>query len=180
VENVIDDIAEKGTVVADQENRLVRIPEVLLQPARRFQIEVIGRLVQQQNIGSTHQLARQPEPAALSSAQLCEWLGSSFLGIEAKALQHCINSRGEGVSAFAVETLEVAIVSRQHLRRGRFADFGQHICLLRQRALEREEVGELSSTSFPDGLRATEVTVLFQERQPKPGLARDHALSWLL
>ena len=58
MENVIDDIGEKGTVVADPENRFVRVSEVLFQPARRLQIEVIGRLVQEENIGGAHQLPR--------------------------------------------------------------------------------------------------------------------------
>jgi hypothetical protein len=52
--------------------------------------------------------------------------------------------------------------------------------LFRQRALEREEVGELSGTGFPYGSCAAEITVLLKERQPKTGLTRNRSFGWLL
>jgi hypothetical protein len=180
VENVIDDAGEKGAVVADQENRFVRISEVLLQPPRRLQVEVIGWFVEKQNIRGTYQLPCQSESSTLSTAQLLDRLSASLFGIKAKTLKHCVHSRSEGISAFPVKTLEIPIVSRQQLWGRGFSDFSQHSPLFRQRALEREQIGKFSSTGFPYGLSTAEIAMLFQESEPKAWLASDRPFRWLL
>ena len=47
MENVISYVGNESTVVAYQQYRLVGAANVLLEPLRRFQIQVICRLVQQ-------------------------------------------------------------------------------------------------------------------------------------
>jgi hypothetical protein len=129
MENMIDHTGQKCAVVTDQQDCFLCIPQVLLQPARRLQVEMIRRLVEKQDIGSAHQLARQPEPAALSTAQLLERLCSRFLRIKAESLQHRVHSGSEGISPFPVEPLEVAIVPAKHLRRSGLTNFCQHVGL---------------------------------------------------
>ena len=41
--------------------------EVLLEPLRRLEIEVIGRLVEQQDVGRAHELPRKAEAATLAA-----------------------------------------------------------------------------------------------------------------
>jgi hypothetical protein len=141
---------------------------------------VIGWFVEKQNIRGAHQLPCQSESSALSAAQLLDRLSASLFGIEAKTLKHCVHSRSERVPAFPVKTLEIPIVSRQQLWGRGLSDLSQHAPLFRQRALEREQIGKFSSTSFPNGLRAAEIAMLFQKSEPKAGLASDRPFSWLL
>jgi hypothetical protein len=46
MEDVVGDVRDERPVVADQQDCLVGIPEVVLEPPSRFQIEMICRLVE--------------------------------------------------------------------------------------------------------------------------------------
>ena len=83
MEHMIHDIREKGTIVTDQKNCFIGIPEILLQPAGCLEIEVISRLVEQKDVSGTYQLSRQAQASALTPAQLLERLGTSFLRVKA-------------------------------------------------------------------------------------------------
>ena len=89
------------------------------------------------------ELLRQPQPPALAAAQSAERPGARLVGVEAEAVEHGVDASGEGVAALAVEALEVAVVAGQHLRAcsGRPPRPGPSPCS-RQRALEREQLGE--------------------------------------
>ena len=119
MEHMVHHIGEKCAIMTDQQNRFVGISKVVLQPARRFQIEVIRWLIQKQDIGATYQLPRQAEPSTLTTAQLFEWLSARFLRIKAESLQHRVHPRSESVATFAIESLEIAIILGEHLRSGR-------------------------------------------------------------
>src|SRR3954470_16609361 len=115
MQHVVYDVCEKGSVVADQQNRFVRIAQIIFQPSRRLEIEMVRRLVEQQDISCTHELACETEPATLAATQLRERLGARSFRIEAKALQHRVDPRRERVASFTLEALKVAIVSREEL-----------------------------------------------------------------
>src|SRR5207237_7550309 len=59
MKNVVNHIGEKGTVMTDQEHRFVGVPKIFFEPACRFQIQMIARLIQQQYIGTAHELSRE-------------------------------------------------------------------------------------------------------------------------
>ena len=50
MQNVVDDICEKCAVVTDDNDRLVARDQVVLEPLCRFQIEVVGRFVEQKEV----------------------------------------------------------------------------------------------------------------------------------
>ena len=58
--------------------------------------------------------------------------------------------------------------------------FGQHIALVRQRALEREEIGKFTGTGLPYGFGPAKIAVLFEESETKTGLTRYRSFGWLL
>jgi hypothetical protein len=111
---------------------------------------------------------------------LLEWLSSSLFRVEAKSLQHCIYARSEGISAFAIETLEVTVVLGKDLRSGRLTYLRKHVGLVSQRAFEREKIGKFTSSGLPYGFCTTEVAMLFEESQTKAGLPRDRSFARLL
>ena len=161
---MIHHIGEKCPIVADQKNRFVGICEVVLQPACRFEIEMVRRLVEQKHVGRAYQLSRQTESSALPAAQLSERLRARLLRIESKSLQHGVDTRRERVAAFAIESLEISIVPRQHLGDAASPTLTA-VALLRERVLEREQIGELSGARFPDRFRAAEVAMLLEQSQ---------------
>ena len=70
VQHVVDDRGQERAVVADEQHRRAHRREVVLEPLRRLEVEVVRRFVEEQHVGGTHQLARQPESSALAAAQL--------------------------------------------------------------------------------------------------------------
>ena len=70
MQHVVDDGREKRAIVADQQHRGVHRRQILLEPARRLEIQVVRRLVEQQHVGWTHELTRQTQSSALAAAQL--------------------------------------------------------------------------------------------------------------
>ena len=48
------ELAKEGSVVGDEEEGRFDLQEKFLQPEDRFEIEVVGRLVEQENVGLTH------------------------------------------------------------------------------------------------------------------------------
>ena len=107
---------EERAVVADEEHRRVEAAQVLLEPARGLEIEVVGGLVEQEHVGRRHELLGQAQPAALAAAQARQGPGARLVGIEAESMQHRVDPGGEGVAALAIEPLEIAVVPGQHLR----------------------------------------------------------------
>ncbi len=80
VEHMVHHRLEEGAVVADQEDGLVDLPEIALEPASGLEVEVVGRLVEHQDVGRGRQLAGQPQPAPLAAAQGRELLGPGLRG----------------------------------------------------------------------------------------------------
>jgi len=69
VQHVIHGGGQERAVMAHEQHGPLTRGEVLLEPARRLEIQVIRRLVEQQDIGGRHELAGQAEPAELTAAQ---------------------------------------------------------------------------------------------------------------
>ena len=80
VQHVVDDRGEKRAIVADQQHRGIHRREVFLEPARCLEIQVVRRLVEQQHVGWTHELARQTQTPAFAAAQLRNRIRSRAAG----------------------------------------------------------------------------------------------------
>src|SRR5690606_17704642 len=141
VEDVISDAIEEHAVVADDEYRAVDIAQVLLEPERRIEVEVVGRLVEQPDVGGRDELPRQTDAAALSAAQSVQPLRARGFRIEAETVQHRVDARAERVAPLALEAVQIAIVPVEcGLRR-----------VLRQRKIGRASCRERVSISVVAG-----------------------------
>ena len=109
---------------------------------------LVGSSSRSTSAGATSCCARPSRPRSppLSPS---ERPGARLVGIEAEAVEHRVDARGEGVAALAVEALEVAVVARQHLRRAAVARLGERRRLLGQRLLEGEQLGERAGGGLP-------------------------------
>jgi hypothetical protein len=172
---VIGDVGYESAIMANQQHGFIGAAQIFLEPASRIEVEVVRRLVQQQDIRRTYQLPGKSKPASLSPTQLLEWLSARALGIEAKTVQDGIYAWSKGVSTLAIESLEILIVFREHLRRCSFACFPQQFGLVRERLLEGEQLGQLSGSRFPDSRCIPKIAMLLQKSEPKPRLTSDRA-----
>src|SRR5689334_13421418 len=111
---------------------------------------MVRRLVEKQDVRRADELARQTEPAALTAAQLRDRGRSRHHRIESESVQYGIDSRRDSVSAFPLESFEIASVT---IQRGCARILFEVRGLLDERALQREEVGELSSSDLPNRRR---------------------------
>src|SRR5690349_1544798 len=136
MKHMVNDALEEDPVVADQQHGGIQRSEIALQPAGGLEIEVIGGLVEKDEVCGGNQLLSQSYPAPLSTAQLAEWLGPSAIGIEAQAVQYGIDSGSQGIATLAIEPLEVAVVSGQHVLGAPIAGLGQRNALYRQRSFQ--------------------------------------------
>ena len=57
-----DDSVEEEAVVRDEDDGVRILREILLEPVARFQVEVVGRFVEQQQAGTSEQQLRQRNP----------------------------------------------------------------------------------------------------------------------
>ncbi|MNT67724.1 hypothetical protein D3C72_2058900 [compost metagenome] len=67
----IDGIVQQIAVVADDDDGMRITPDIVFQPERAFKVEIVGRLVEQQQVrlGKEHAGQRHPHsPAARRSA----------------------------------------------------------------------------------------------------------------
>ena len=69
LDDLAADRADEGAIVRHQHERARVLGEVALQPLDGGQIEVVGRLVEQQQVRLAHQHLGQLEPAALAARQ---------------------------------------------------------------------------------------------------------------
>ena len=81
-------------------------------------------------------------------------------GVEPEPLENGVDTRSYRVSSLALESFEVAPVSRQCCS---VAHFRQCVGLLGERLLEREQFGEWACRCFPDSCGDPEVAVLTEQ-----------------
>ena len=77
---------EEVTVVGDEEGRAVAAHEPLLEPHHRVEIEVVGRLVEEQQVGAAHQGLREVEPDPPATREVRHRTGE-VVGVEPEAVQ---------------------------------------------------------------------------------------------
>ncbi len=118
---------QEGAVVADEEHGGVEPGQIVLQPAGGLEVEVVGGLVEQEHVGGSHQLLRQPEPAPLAAAQPARDWVRAWSGSKPRPCKHRVDPGGQGIAAFALEPLQVAIVAGQHRRRAAVPRLGQRL-----------------------------------------------------
>ena len=156
--------------MADADDSAVGVAQILLEPRRRFEIEVIGRFVEQQDFGRRGELTRQRHAPAFTTTQRTDTGGLGGFRIKADAHQHGIDLGGHLIAAVAFKALEVAAVLFHRL----FAVIMLEIGRLRgQRCLERAQIAEGVGHDLPERHAVGKAAVLVHERHAEPRHARD-------
>ena len=109
LENAVDDAIEKIAIVADDQHGLGLLGQVIFQPTRGADVEVIARFVEQHDIRSREQHFRQHDPALLTAAE-CLHGPMILLGVETQAFQDLFDSMIDVVGIVMPEHLVEAIV----------------------------------------------------------------------
>src|SRR5581483_11459379 len=86
VQNVVGDRSQKRAVVADTDDRRRRLLQILLEPLRSLEVEMVGRLVQEQHVSRRDQLASEAEAAPLAPGQRVEAPQPRVCRIEAESV----------------------------------------------------------------------------------------------
>ena len=162
MKRVVDHCREKSAVMTDQQYRGARAAEVFLEPLGRLEVEVIRRLVEEQDVGRRHELPGESHPPAFASAQRIEAFRPRICRVETKPVQHRIDTGSDLVPTLALESLEVVRVSIEHRGRRRITEFSDASRLLAQRALEVEQMLERAGNRLPYRDRIAEVSVLLE------------------
>ena len=69
LENPAGDVVEEVAIVRDGDDRAGIVLEEALEPGDRFGVEMVGRLVEQQQVGRLQQQPAQRDAAALAARQ---------------------------------------------------------------------------------------------------------------
>ena len=80
LDRALDDAIKKIPVMADGEHRTLEAQEIVLQPLCRVQVEVVRRLVQQENVGVLKDKARKVHAGLLPAGERIKGLGEHCRG----------------------------------------------------------------------------------------------------
>ena len=122
VGDAVDAGVEELSVVRHQQDAAGVAREVLLQPQDGFEVEVVGRLVQQQQVGAAHQGAGQVEAHAPAAGE-ARHRARQLLGAESQPVEQL---RGTGRGGVALDGFETVLCLEP----------GGIVRLLRQHALQ--------------------------------------------
>ena len=172
VQHVIGHHREKRTIVADADDGAIGVAQILLEPRRRFEIEVIRRFVEQQDFRRRGQLPRQRHAPAFTTTERTDAGGPGGLRIEADTHQHGVHLGGHLIATLAVEALEIAAVLLHRLLAVIVLEVGR---LLGQRLLERAQIAEGAGHDLPQSHAVGEAAVLVHQRHAQSGHARHGA-----
>ena len=93
VQDPIDRVVEQVAIVADDDHRARIARDMLLQPERRLEVEVVGRLVEQQQVGRGEQRRGERHAHAPAAGEFAA--GALLLGVgEAQAGEDFGRARG--------------------------------------------------------------------------------------
>ena len=91
VHRVGTNLVEKVAVVAHHEHRVLKVAKIVFEPFHCFEVEVVGRLVEQEVVGVAKECLRQHHAYFLFTAQLAhEFLVKVFLDAQSREQFGCV------------------------------------------------------------------------------------------
>ena len=131
LKNAVRDPIQKVSVVRNDHDRPLVAGQILLQPLKRTDVQMVGRLVEKQKIRFFEQQSRQRETRTLTAGQRADLLIVKLRG-ESHGMQNTGDLRFIGVAALLLVG-QMQAVELFHLRRAAAAgfDFGAHLLNLR-------------------------------------------------
>ena len=173
VQDVRADRVEECTIVRHDDHRLVGVVEPLLKPGRGVEVEVVGRFVEEQQVGGRDELRREADAPALAARERRHESRLRLLGVEAESLEHRVDARVIDVAAEVGEALLVVPEPLEELVGDALAQLTQLDRLLGDALLERDDLAPRRCARLPDRGRALEGAVLVEQGVPESRLARD-------
>ena len=90
--DALHDLIEEITVVRDRQDRALEVPDVVLQPLHAAQVQMVRRLVEQQDVRLLEQQARQVHARLFAAGQAVKFPAAHF-GRDAKAVADLVDFR---------------------------------------------------------------------------------------
>ena len=116
MEDLLGDVVEQIAVMADDENRRLAGLQIVGEPQRAFEVEIVGRLVEQQKVGLGEQHRGERDPHAPAAGKFLKRPGLRGL-VEAEPLEDPRRPR-RGVMRFDVDEARVDLGDALPLARG--------------------------------------------------------------
>jgi len=166
----VRDLVQEIAVVADQDQRLAEINQVALQPFRRFDVQVVRRLVQQQQVRFLEQQLGQQQPVLLAAAELFHVLAIR-LRREVQSGQHALDLMIEVVGVAVVQfVLQVVETFAQAAAFDFVLGLSQRGGQTFRVAGQGNQVAKRVVRFVPDRMPGRELRLLFQVSDPRrPG-----------
>ena len=114
LEDARRDALEEPAVVRDEQDRAGQGRELVLEPLQRAQVEVVRRLVEQQQVGLRRQHARERRARQLAARERAE-RPVGVLDLEAQAAQDLLEARAPRIAAHGLELGLRVRVGAQHV-----------------------------------------------------------------
>ena len=154
---------QKAAVVADDEHRMRILREIAFQPERAFEIEIVGRLVEQQQVGLGEQ-HRRPAPPASASRRRNPNRAALRLGIEAEPLE---DGRGPALGRPGVDIGQPVLDLGDAVRVGRGLGLGHQARRARYRPQARCRAARSPTTAPPAPPRRSSPATAARSRRPR-------------
>ena len=117
--DAIDHVVHKGTVVAYHDNRAVVAAQKALKPLHAFKVEVVGGLVEQEQVGFTNKQLGERDAHLPASREIAGMAGHVVF-LEAQAEQHAAHLRFKAIPAECLIALARTTARVKLLRSGIF------------------------------------------------------------
>ncbi len=180
VEHVIGGAVEEGPVVTHDQHAAGKIAQVSLEPLSGLEVEVVGGLVQEEQVSRCHQLAGETKPAPLAAAQGVDLLSPRPVGIESQALEHRRDPGVDGVAIGALKLFQVPVIALQQFLRCPLAQLSD-LCRMGQHLmLQRHQMGVGREGRVPHRLHSGKLPMLIEHRHPKAARAAHGAAGRIL
>ena len=116
LDHPLGDLIDEIAVVGNGENRTPEILNIPFQPLHASQVQMVGRLVQKQNVRLFQQKAGKIRPGFFAAGQAVKFLGALFRR-DAQAVADFVRFHVHFVAAPGLEAVGQAVVLPQLLRR---------------------------------------------------------------
>ena len=116
LDHPLGDLIDEIAVVGNGENRTPEILNISFQPFHASQVQVVGRLVQEQDVRLFQQKAGEVRPGLFAAGKAVEFL-SALLRRDAEAVTDLVHVHVHFVAAPGLEAVGQAVVLPQLLRR---------------------------------------------------------------
>ena len=120
LEDPLGHVVQEVPVVGDRDDGAGVLGQVLLQPLHALRVEVVGRLVEQQQVGLLQQQLAQRDPAALTAGELGD------VGVRRRAAQRVHRQLQLGVDVPGVGVVEL-LLQPAHLVHQLVGVVGRHL-----------------------------------------------------